>query len=416
MSLLARELDFEIDKINLGETIILSIIDNASTDNPSYSFSSSNKEVAIIDNVGRVIGVASGTATITITAAATTNYQNSTVSKDITVSSSIGNEIYICFENDIWKTSFSDIITIEDGTYPFSSSNTYTYNGLKTYRSYSISHSQTSESTLTFENSQNGILEFNYRVISETNYDKLKVILDGVEIVNVSGSVNWTNKNQNLVSGIHTLTFQYSKDGSNSTSSDAGGIGFLRISGLTKPYYLFRSNETIYTISNNALTPLSVELNRNTFETYGVNNIPPAILTTLTNPEILCWTNSTPDSRKKVIVRGEPVLPQIIITNPYEINGNYIEKVNLVSSIDTLYAFSLLDKTSQVWSEWKYYDQNTLSWKNCDNNIQGVNINILQNIETNYWKTFTENSSQYKIKIILPTMSSYLTSIEVKYK
>ncbi len=66
-------------------TIKVSILPVDTTDSPSYSYSSSNEEIATVDANGKITAVGAGTATITVTATAGTNIKTATVSVTVKV-------------------------------------------------------------------------------------------------------------------------------------------------------------------------------------------------------------------------------------------------------------------------------------------------------------------------------------------
>ena len=73
-------------------------------------------------------------------------------------------------------------------------------------------------------------LSFWYRVSSEANYDFLRVTLDGVNVVSVSGAGTWTQFSRTVAAGAHTIVFTYSKDGSGVAGSDAAWVDDLAFS------------------------------------------------------------------------------------------------------------------------------------------------------------------------------------------
>lgn len=68
-----------------------------------------------------------------------------------------------------------------------------------------------------------------WKVSSEANYDRLRVLVDGVESENISGEVNWETRTMNLGAGTHTVTFRYTKDANTSAGSDAGWVDQLEM-------------------------------------------------------------------------------------------------------------------------------------------------------------------------------------------
>ncbi len=67
-------------------------------------------------------------------------------------------------------------------------------------------------------------VSFWWKVSSETNYDYLRLLVDGVESTAITGGVDWTRHQVSLPSGMHTLTWQYDKDETAGSGSDAGWI------------------------------------------------------------------------------------------------------------------------------------------------------------------------------------------------
>jgi hypothetical protein len=211
-----RIMEISIDKteIPLASTAQISIVSDNATDSPTYYYSSSDSTIARVDNTGKIIAFQPGTVTITVQGEETDAYYFTAVRKEITISSRLSDEIYICFSNNNWKTAFPNYYTVTNGANPFYNANTFTYNGLNSYRSAEIGHSGTSLSTIKFYLTNNGTIEFPYRITSENNCDWLTITLDGTQIVRVSGTINWTTFSKELNAGEHTLELKYTKDGS----------------------------------------------------------------------------------------------------------------------------------------------------------------------------------------------------------
>lgn len=71
-------------------------------------------------------------------------------------------------------------------------------------------------------------VSFNYACSSESNYDKLRIIVNGTTTKEVSGTVSATAYNCSLKKG-QNLVFEYSKDGSQSSGSDRGTISNISV-------------------------------------------------------------------------------------------------------------------------------------------------------------------------------------------
>ena len=95
--------------------------------------------------------------------------------------------------------------------------------------------SSTSKSTIQFTPTTDATLSFDYGVSSESNYDKLTIILKSANstttLVNaISGTKTGTISNIELYSGsIYTLMLSYTKDSSTDKNDDIGYISNLMI-------------------------------------------------------------------------------------------------------------------------------------------------------------------------------------------
>ena len=138
---------------------------------------------------------------------------------------------------DFGKSNWTDDFVITNSGTPFFVTDSFMYNDKPTFRSGVIGNSGTSKTNLTFEINYDGSISFAYRVSSENNYDWFTIFLDGAQIARISGEKNWVNFQRNLTKGTHTLTLQYTKDGSASSNHDMGIIANLEIDGVLKPEF-----------------------------------------------------------------------------------------------------------------------------------------------------------------------------------
>jgi len=67
-------------------------------------------------------------------------------------------------------------------------------------------------------------VSFWWKVSSETDYDMLHLLVDGVESAAITGEVDWVQQDLLIPSGPHTLAWIYSKDSAFSSGSDAGWV------------------------------------------------------------------------------------------------------------------------------------------------------------------------------------------------
>ena len=75
------------------------------------------------------------------------------------------------------------------------------------------------------------ILEFDWYVSSESNYDKLTITIDGKQILQKSGSYSGHYSEEFNVSGTHSLVVEYKKDGSQDKGDDIGRIQNIALYG-----------------------------------------------------------------------------------------------------------------------------------------------------------------------------------------
>jgi hypothetical protein len=87
-------------------------------------------------------------------------------------------------------------------------------------RAGSISDSQTTSMSTTFNLTASYEISFWYNVSSESGYDYFRVFLDGSEVNTYSGSSGWTRWARSVAAGSHTLELRYTKDASLSSGSD----------------------------------------------------------------------------------------------------------------------------------------------------------------------------------------------------
>jgi hypothetical protein len=101
------------------------------------------------------------------------------------------------------------------------------YEGVYSAKSGPISHSQLTALSLPYEVYVEDTLSFWLKVSSEQNYDYLRFFLNGVQKGQWSGNVAWQKASFVIPVGLHTFTWQYSKDPTQSTGQDAAWIDFI---------------------------------------------------------------------------------------------------------------------------------------------------------------------------------------------
>jgi len=90
-------------------------------------------------------------------------------------------------------------------------------------------------------------LSFYWKVSSEYGFDILRFFIDGQEADNISGEVDWEEKNYLIEFGNHTITWKYVKDGSVSNGYDCGWVDKITLSSLPDPQMVYVDDDYNYT-------------------------------------------------------------------------------------------------------------------------------------------------------------------------
>lgn len=132
--------------------------------------------------------------------------------------------------------------------------NTNAYEGTYCAKSGTISDSQSSTLELTVTIPREGEISFYRKISTENNYDKLFFKIDGAEQGNWSGNMNWAQVSFPITAGVHTFTWQYTKDYSMSSGQDCVWIDNVvlpatSIQGSAEPV-----SELVATVDENNVT------------------------------------------------------------------------------------------------------------------------------------------------------------------
>lgn len=102
-----------------------------------------------------------------------------------------------------------------------------TQGGMDCARSGSVGDNQ--KSSLFTVASGTGTLSFDWKVSSESGFDKALLLVDGRQIVNISGERGWETVSQPVSgTGSHSIEWRYSKDGSVARGNDCAWIKNVR--------------------------------------------------------------------------------------------------------------------------------------------------------------------------------------------
>jgi hypothetical protein len=146
---------------------------------------------------------------------------------------------------DFESGSFATYNWTNGGNAPWTIVNTGAYQGTYAAKSGTINHSQTSSLSLTMNVPSAGNISFYRKTDSESNYDKLFFKIDGTTANGTgwSGNQSWEQFTYPVTAGNRTFTWEYLKDGSVSTGSDAAWIDMIIFPGAaainnTAPYFV----------------------------------------------------------------------------------------------------------------------------------------------------------------------------------
>ncbi len=205
----------------------------------------------------------------------------------------------VYFDDEQYKEGVQDVFEVVDGEIPFFVSDDFSYDEKQTLRSGKITHNGTTETTFNISFIEDGVISFNCAISSEKNYDKLHVLLDGVEKILISGTVDFTEYSFDVTQGEHTIIFRYTKDGSGDTGKDASAIGYIKLIGVAsqyiKKFLMTDFEDKVYTITNDKIKQVTgiskIDLNKKeSFENYGFGNLPTSEqLLSLTKPILYRW-------------------------------------------------------------------------------------------------------------------------------
>lgn len=144
-----------------------------------------------------------------------------------TAQSSITVNILVPADEGFETGNFSAQNWTNNSSSPWIVQSTEKYSGTYAAKSGVISDNQQTEISISQVVSEAGNISFYYKVSSESSYDKLFFLVDGVEQANWSGEVNWTQASYSVTSGLRTFTWRYTKDVSQSVGSDCAWIDHI---------------------------------------------------------------------------------------------------------------------------------------------------------------------------------------------
>ena len=175
--------------------------------------------------------------------------------------------------------------------------------------------------------------------------------------------------------------------------------------------YLIRDGSTIYTVQNNSLVEVVGDLNAQLFIDNGVDEIPSGtLLMTLSNPEVLCWTNAEKLPTLTATVKGIPE-PQIVMSKEIDLMDGSIKGINGVTvdcKGDVLFAVSFDKKAT-----WMMH--NGTEWVAVSDKLAGMTKTEFEAITAEQWQPKYEASSDMYIRCILFDETQSITTVNIDF-
>ncbi len=155
---------------------------------------------------------------------------------------------------------FEDIPAVDGGDQPWFGQSAVTRDGEDAAQSGAITNNQRSVFSMT--STVASVVEFWWRVSSESGYDYLVFRVDGNDVDAISGNTDWTRISHAVPSGSHELSWSYEKDGSASVGHDCGWVDQLAVTEIVGGYLTTSSERLgfLYASSGSPVAPQTLRV------------------------------------------------------------------------------------------------------------------------------------------------------------
>ena len=175
--------------------------------------------------------------------------------------------------------------------------------------------------------------------------------------------------------------------------------------------YLIRNNDTIYTVQNDSLVEVVGDLNAQLFIDNGVDEIPSGtLLMTLSNPEVLCWTDSDKVPTLTATVKGVPD-PQVVVSKEIDLMHSSIKGINGVTvdcKGNVLFAVSFDKKAT-----WMMH--NGTEFVEVSDKLAGMTKTEFEAITAEQWQPKYEASSDMYIRCTILDETQSITTLNIDF-
>lgn len=142
-----------------------------------------------------------------------------------------------------------------------------TFDGVDALRSGAITNSQ--QSWMETQVTGPARLSFQWRISCENGYDFLRVLVNGTEVTNTSGKVEWKPVSLLLGAGVNTVRWSYTKDESESVGQDAGWVDQISVAYAPKilahpsPLIVTNGTSAAFQVIHDGTPPFQYQWTRN---------------------------------------------------------------------------------------------------------------------------------------------------------
>ena len=175
--------------------------------------------------------------------------------------------------------------------------------------------------------------------------------------------------------------------------------------------YLVRDSGKIYTVVDGALSEITGTLNADLFINSGADAIPDGtLLMTLSNPEVLCWTDAETLPTLTATVKGIPE-PQIVVTKEIDLMHSSIKGINGVTvdcKGDVLFAVSFDKKAT-----WMMH--NGTEFVEVSDKLAGMTKTEFEAITAEQWQPKYEASSEMYIRCAILDETQSITTLNIDF-
>ena len=175
--------------------------------------------------------------------------------------------------------------------------------------------------------------------------------------------------------------------------------------------YLVGDSGKIYTVVDGALSEITGTLNADLFINSGADAIPDGtLLMTLSNPEVLCWTDAETLPTLTATVKGIPE-PQVVVTKEIDLMHSSIKGINGVTvdcKGNVLFAVSFDKKATWIM-------HNGTEWVAVSDEVTGMTKAEFEAITTEQWQPKYEASSEMYIRCMILDETQSITTLNIDF-